>query len=63
MIIASIAVHASGAGPADPRCTRPTASSRSRSPLVMWVVTIVVLAIAVRETNRTLDERRCRSWA
>jgi cobalt/nickel transport system permease protein len=25
--------------------------------LVMWAITIVVLAIAVRETNRTLDER------
>ena len=25
--------------------------------LVMWAVTIVVLAIAVRETNRTLDDR------
>ncbi len=55
-IIASIAIHASGAGPAT-QMHAPDGFLSLPVALVMWVVSIAVLAVAVRETNRTLDDR------
>ena len=43
--------------PMDPSLHAPDRVLSVGVALAMWAVTIVVLAIAVRETNRTMDER------
>ena len=46
-----------GTAPTPPQLHAPDGFLSIPVAAVMWVVTIVVLAIAVRKTNRTLDER------
>jgi cobalt/nickel transport system permease protein len=56
MILASIAGPAlTGGGPL--QLHTPDGFLSPAVALVMWAVTAIVVAIAVRETNRTLDER------
>jgi cobalt/nickel transport system permease protein len=56
MIFASIATHGERAA-AGSQMHAPDGFLSFPIAAIMWVITIVVLAIAVRETNRTLDER------
>jgi cobalt/nickel transport system permease protein len=48
---------AAGTGPPVPQMHAPDGFLTVPVALVMWAVTLLVLAIAVRRTNRTLDER------
>jgi cobalt/nickel transport system permease protein len=48
---------AAGTGPPAPQMHAPDGFLTVPVALVMWAVTLLVLAIAVRKTNRTLDER------
>jgi cobalt/nickel transport system permease protein len=56
MIIASIAAHGESAAPIA-QLHAPDGFFSAPVALAMWAVVIVVLAVAVRETNRTLDDR------
>jgi cobalt/nickel transport system permease protein len=57
-MLAAIAIPASGAATAPPlQLHAPDAFLSIPVAAAMWLVTIVVLAIAVRRTNATLDER------
>jgi cobalt/nickel transport system permease protein len=56
MILASIAVPI-GSGSIDPQLHAPDGFLSVPVAIAMWVATLIVLAIAVRNTNRTLDER------
>lgn len=56
MIIASIAAHGGSAAPVS-QLHAPDGFLSVPVALAMWVATIIVLIVAVRETNRTLDER------
>jgi cobalt/nickel transport system permease protein len=56
MIVATIATHGERAA-AGSQLHAPDGFMSVPVAAVMWAITIVVLAIAVRETNRTLDER------
>jgi cobalt/nickel transport system permease protein len=56
MILASITTHLDRAG-AGSQLHAPDGFLSFPIAVAMWAIVIVVLAIAVRETNRTLDER------
>lgn len=54
---ASIVTPAGDRLPTPPQLHAPDGFLTPEVAAVMWVLTIVVLAVAVRQTNRTLDER------
>jgi cobalt/nickel transport system permease protein len=56
MILASIVGPTGGGGP-DLQLHAPDGILTVPVALAMWAMTLVVLAIAVRNTNRSLDER------
>ena len=56
MILASIVVGTASTPP-DPTMHAPDGFLSFPVAAVMWVITLVVLAVSVQRTNRTLDER------
>ena len=56
-MLAAIAVPVTGAGAQPPQMHAPDQYLSVPVALAMWIVTIVVLAVAVRRTNATLDEK------
>src|SRR4026209_1969564 len=56
-MLAAIAVPVTGAGAPPPQMHAPDQYLSVPVALAMWIVTIVVLAVAVRRTNATLDEK------
>jgi cobalt/nickel transport system permease protein len=56
MFIASIATHGGSVAPTG-QLHAPDGFFSAPVALAMWAIVIIVLAVAVRETNRTLDER------
>jgi cobalt/nickel transport system permease protein len=56
-MLAAIAAPVTGSGVAPPQMHAPDGFLSVPVALAMWAVTIVVLAIAVRRTNETLDEK------
>jgi cobalt/nickel transport system permease protein len=56
-MLAAITAPVTGPGTAPPPMHAPDGFLSVPVALVMWAVTIVVLAIAVRRTNETLDEK------
>ena len=56
MMALSIGV-ATGSVATDPAMHSPDGFLSTPVAIVMWVITIIALAISVRQTNRTLDER------
>ena len=57
MILAALGPSDGRPTPIDPWLHAPDGFLSVPVALLMWAITIVVLAISVRETNRTLDER------
>ena len=57
MILATLAPTAGGTTPIGPQLHAPDGFLSVPVAAVMWVATIIVLAVAVRQTNRTLDDR------
>jgi cobalt/nickel transport system permease protein len=57
MILATLAPFGGSAEPIGPQLHAPDGFLSLPVGAVMWVLTIIVLAYAVRQTNRTLDER------
>ena len=57
MILATLAPLGGSAGPIGPQLHAPDGFLSVPVGAVMWVLTIIVLAYSVRQTNRTLDER------
>ncbi|HSL34209.1 MAG TPA: energy-coupling factor ABC transporter permease [Candidatus Limnocylindrales bacterium] len=56
-MLAAIALPPTGSAPTPPQLHAPDAYLSPEVAAVMWILTIVVLAVAVRRTNATLDER------
>ena len=56
-MLAAIAMPVTGAGAPPPQMHAPDQYLSVPVALAMWIVTIVVLAVAVRRTNATLDEK------
>jgi cobalt/nickel transport system permease protein len=56
-MLAAIALPPTGSAPTPPQLHAPDGFLSPEVAAVMWILTIVVLAVAVRRTNATLDER------
>lgn len=56
-MIAALVGPGTGATPSPPQLHAPDGFLTVSIAVVMWAITLVVLAVAVRRTNQTLDER------